>query len=94
MDEIKDILVNNIIKNIVSVPEDVQVSTSEGSDDKGEYIAISVKVNKADVGRCIGEEGNNAEAIRKVVALIAWRKLGKRVRTIIDAPKKTFTYGE
>lgn len=91
MDEIKDLL-TTIIKNIVRKPEEVSMTISEGTDEEGEVVMIYVKVGKEDIGRCIGEAGKNAEALRKVVALIAWNKLNKRVRTRIEAPKKSFAY--
>lgn len=93
MDEIKDLL-TTIIKSIVRKPDEVSMVISEGTDEEGEVININVSVGKEDIGRCIGEQGKNAEALRKVVALISWNKLNKRVRTRIEAPKKTFGYGE
>lgn len=93
MDVVENLLLT-IVKNIVQFPDDVSIETKETEDERGALTQIIVRVHKQDVGRCIGEEGRNAEAIRKVVALVAWKQLNRRVQTRVDAPKKSFAYEE
>ena len=86
MDTVKS-LVLDMVKGIVSYPDDVELHLTEDSDDKGEIIIINIKVAKEDIGLCIGEGGTTAEAIRKIVGLIGFRQTEKRVYAKIDAPK-------
>jgi hypothetical protein len=91
MDTVENLLLT-IVKNIVEFPDDVSITATESEDERGAVTMLRVRVNKMDVGRCIGEEGRNAEAIRKVIALVGWKQLGKRVHTRIDVPKRHFAY--
>ena len=86
MNEIEQLL-HSVIRAIVAYPDDVEMHTEVGNDERGELTTIHVKVNNADVGLCIGEGGKTAEAIRKIVSLAAHRRLEKRVYTKIDAPR-------
>ena len=73
-----------ILKNITTVPDDVKVE--EKTDDEGTNYLISV--NPADVGRIIGKEGKVIKAIRTIMRVIAIQK-GVRVRVSVlsdDAP--------
>lgn len=81
-------LTKDIIKGIVNLPEQVETYITEETDEKGAVTVINVKVAQKDVGVCIGSEGKNAEAIRKVVGLIGFKLIGNRVFVNIDAPKK------
>ncbi len=76
-----------LFKAIVECPDEVETHISEGSDEKGELTIINVKVNKKDVGVCIGDQGKTAEAIRRVIGLIGFKKLGVRLYVKIDAPR-------
>lgn len=80
-------LLTSIVQSFVTTPDDVCLTVSEESDDKGDLVMIHVKVNKQDVGMCIGEKGITAEAIRRVVGLAGFRQLNKRVFVKIDAPR-------
>lgn len=95
MDKVETLL-RSIITAIVQYPDDVETYTEVGSDEKGEITTIHVKVNKADVGLCIGEGGKTAESIRRIISLAGHRELEKRVYTKIDAPsipKDHFAFG-
>jgi len=88
-------LVLDIIKGIVSIPDEVEIFISDIADDKGAIKQINVKVAKADVGLCIGEKGQNAEALRRIIGLIGFQQTGERVYVRIDSPKipkKHFEY--
>ena len=67
-----------ILKNITTVPEDVAV-TAEEAEGTTNYI---VTVNPADVGRIIGKEGKVIKAIRTIMRVIAIQR-GVHVRVSI-----------
>lgn len=90
-------LVVGIIKGFVANPDAVETFLSELEDEKGKIKQINVKVDKADVGLCIGEKGQNAEALRRIIGLIGFRQTGERVYIRIDSPKipkRHFSYEE
>lgn len=65
-----------IIKNIVTLPDDVKI---EESVDETGTTTYSLTVNPADVGRIIGKEGKVIKAIRTIMRVIAIQK-GVHVR--------------
>lgn len=67
-----------ILKNIVTVPDDVKVEETLEQDTTN-YI---VTVNPADVGRVIGKEGKVIKAIRTIIRVIAIQK-GVHVRVSV-----------
>ena len=64
-----------IIKNLVSNPEDVTVSSSPDQ----EKVRIEIRVAKDDVGKVIGRRGNTINALRTIVRTVATR-LGQKVQ--------------
>jgi predicted RNA-binding protein YlqC (UPF0109 family) len=58
---------DHLIRGIVSYPGDVFVSERNGS--RGE--TLKVRVNPEDVGRVIGRNGRNINALRTVINAIA-----------------------
>ncbi|WP_300410365.1 KH domain-containing protein [Lagierella sp.] len=56
-------LVELIAKELVTKPEEVQVSSRQ----EGNTFVIEIRANKDDLGRIIGKEGRIAKAIRTVV---------------------------
>ncbi len=89
MSNINDIenLVKQIIRSIVSVPDDVETFVDKQSESEDDLFTIHVKVNSVDVGLCIGEGGKTAESIRRIIGLSGHQLLKARVYTKIDAPK-------
>lgn len=88
-------LILAIIRGIVSCPDEVEIFVSDIQDDKGTIKQVNVKVAPADVGLCIGEKGQNAEALRRIVGLIGFQQTRDRVYVRIDSPKlpkKHFDY--
>lgn len=85
--ETVETLLTMIVKGIVNHPDDVELFVSDDKDDKGDLTMINVRVHKSDIGVCIGEGGKTAEAIRKVVGLVGYKRTGCRVYVKIDAPK-------
>ena len=64
-----------IIKNLVSVPEGVNVSSHQD----GDRLKIEIRVDQEDVGKIIGRKGNTINALRTIVRTVATR-LGQRVQ--------------
>lgn len=76
-----------IIKNLVSLPEGVNVSSYED----GDKLKIEIRVDQADVGKIIGRKGNTINALRTIVRTVATR-LGRKVQVELiqaDRPEKT-----
>lgn len=64
------VLLADLVKPLVSHPEDVVVEIAEQSDN---FIRLNVKVNDLDTGRIIGKKGRIANAIRTIVHAAAVR---------------------
>ena len=64
-----------IVKNLVDVPEGVDVQCINGQ--RGTI--IEVRVDKADTGKIIGKEGRTIQALR-TIAMLTGNKLGRQVR--------------
>ncbi len=64
-----------IIKNLVSKPEEVVVSSSSDQ----EKARIEIRVAQEDVGKVIGRRGNTINALRTIVRTVATR-LGQKVQ--------------
>lgn len=73
----KDVL-EFILKNITTVPDDVQITEAEEEGGTN----YSIAVNPADIGRIIGKEGKVIKAIRTIMRVIAIQK-GVRVRVSV-----------
>ena len=76
-----------VLGSIVSYPDEIEIFSSVEKDDSGELEIINVKVHKDDVGLCIGVGGSTAEALRKIIGLVGFKQVNKRVYVRIDAPK-------
>lgn len=90
-------LLKTVICGFVNKPESVDLYADKESDEKGEVNIIHVKVDKDDVGICIGSSGTTAEALRKIVGLVGFKQSESRVYVKIDAPKipkDHFSYGD
>ena len=85
MEEIKNLLVE-VVKAMVTNPDEVEVYVVEEKDERGDFTTMNVKVHSEDIGLCIGEGGKTAEAFRRVFGLIG-HKQSKRLYVRIDAPK-------
>jgi predicted RNA-binding protein YlqC (UPF0109 family) len=70
-----------IIKNLVSKPEEVVVSSS----DDQEQISIEIRVAVEDIGKVIGRRGNTINALRTIVRTVATR-LGRRAQVELIQP--------
>lgn len=67
-------LIQYIVRAIVDCPEEVSVSVIEG----GQTTVLELKVAKSDLGKVIGKQGRNAQAIRTILSAVS-AKIKKRV---------------
>jgi predicted RNA-binding protein YlqC (UPF0109 family) len=66
-------LVEDIAKALVDQPESVSVQQIDGE----RTMVFELRVDKSDIGKVIGKQGNTARAIRTILGA-AGTKLGKR----------------
>lgn len=87
LEKVKTILLS-LVKAIVSDPDAVEIYTSEGSDEKGEFTKINIKVAKEDIPTAIGARGTTAEAVRRI-AILTGKQAGypKPLFIRVDAPR-------
>jgi predicted RNA-binding protein YlqC (UPF0109 family) len=67
-------LIQYIVRSIVDNPDDVSVHVIEG----GQTTVLELKVAKSDLGKVIGKQGRNAQAIRTILGAVS-AKIKKRV---------------
>lgn len=77
------LLTEEIVKSLVSDPDNVSVKQFE-SEDENEII-IQVLVSENEIGRVIGKSGKVANAIRTLVQASSYLKDNKKVRINIDS---------
>ena len=82
MDHTDQAFLDYIIKMIVTKPEAVEITRSV--DDLG--VLITLKVDKEDMGRIIGKDGQTAKAIRTLLRVIGSRN-NERVNMKILEPE-------
>jgi len=75
------IFVEYILNNLVEHPEDIQITRKV--DDMG--VLITVSLNKDDMGRVIGRDGQTAKAIRNILHVMGMKN-GSRVYLKITDP--------
>jgi len=72
----------NIIKALVSHPEDVKVERKV--DEMG--VLLSLRINSEDMGQVIGREGSTARAIRSLLRIVGLKN-NARVNLKIEEPE-------
>jgi predicted RNA-binding protein YlqC (UPF0109 family) len=70
-----------VIKSLVDYPDDVKISRTV--DEMG--VLITLDVNRADMGKIIGREGNTAKAIRTLLRVVGMKN-NARVNLKINEP--------
>ncbi len=63
MEELKE-LVSYMAKNLVDVPDEVEVTCEDGD----RSILVELSVGEGDLGKVIGKEGRTARAMRTILA--------------------------
>ncbi len=76
IDSITD-LVKHIVREMVDDPDQVKVSTVEGS----QSLVIEVSVAKSDMGKLIGRSGRNINAIRTILTAAS---ATANIRTVLE----------
>ncbi len=74
-------LVENIVKALVDVPEDVNIQETAGES----IVILEINVATDDVGKVIGKEGRIANAIRTVVKAAAAKQHKKVTVEIVTS---------
>ena len=74
-------LVENIVKALVDVPEDVNINETAGES----IVILEINVATDDVGKVIGKEGRIANAIRTVVKAAAAKQHKKVTVEIVTS---------
>lgn len=73
-------LVECIAKALVDNPEDVEINEVSGT----HSTVIELKVAKSDMGRIIGKKGNNARALKDIIAAASGKLRRKYVLEIVE----------
>lgn len=82
-------LVEYIVKNLVSMPEEVQINETEVEN----KMILKVKVSKEDMGRVIGKDGRIIRSIREIINAYASRN-HEKVSVDVEEVKKENTSNE
>lgn len=77
----KDLL-EYIVKNLVTSPEQVEITESENDS----RLVLKVKVAKSDMGRVIGKEGRIIRSIREIIYAYAMKD-SKKVSVDVEETK-------
>jgi predicted RNA-binding protein YlqC (UPF0109 family) len=75
-----DQLITRIAKSLVDQPEDVVVTTINGS----QTMVLELRVAKEDVGKVIGKQGRTAQAMRMLLAAVSSKAKKRTVLEIIE----------
>jgi len=73
-------LITIIAKALVDKPEDVRVSIIEGAS----MSVIELRVAPGDLGKIIGKQGRNAQAMRTILNAVSSKEKKKVVLEILD----------
>ena len=73
-------LIADIVKALVDQPEQVSVTEIEG----GNTVVLEISVAKSDMGKVIGKQGRNAQAIRTILSAAAGKAKKRYVLEIVE----------
>jgi hypothetical protein len=76
---VKD-MISNVVKALVDQPDQVSVNEVEGS----HTIVLELKVAKSDMGKVIGKQGRNAQALRTILGAAAGKHRKRYVLEIVE----------
>ena len=74
-------LISDIVKFLVDQPEEVSVYEVEGD----HTVVLEISVAKGDMGKVIGKQGRNAQAIRTILSAAAGKLRKRYVLEILEA---------
>ena len=73
-------LLSDIVKAMVDQPDQVSINEVDG----GHTVILELSVAKGDLGKVIGKQGRNAQAIRTIVSAAAGKTRKKYVLEIVE----------
>ena len=73
-------LIKHIVQAMVDHPEQVAISEVEGK----QCTVLEIKVAKEDIGKIIGKQGRNAQAIRTILNAASAKAKKRTIMDIID----------
>lgn len=73
-------LISYIVKAMVDQPDQVSVNEVEGS----HTIVLELKVAKSDMGKVIGKQGRNAQALRTILSAASGKHRKRYVLEIVE----------
>ena len=73
-------LISDIVKALVDQPDQVTVTETEG----GDTVVLEIKVAKSDMGKIIGKQGRNAQAIRTILSAASGKLRKRYVLEIVE----------
>ncbi len=73
-------LIADIVKTLVDQPEQVSVTEIKG----GHTVVLEISVAKSDMGKVIGKQGRNAQAIRTILSAAAGKAKKRYVLEIVE----------
>ncbi len=73
-------LITEIVKALVDQPDQVSVTEIEG----GHTVVLELRVAKSDMGKVIGKQGRNAQAIRTILSAAAGKARKRYLLEIVD----------
>ena len=73
-------LISDIVKALVDQPDQVMVTETEG----GNTVVLEIKVAKSDMGKIIGKQGRNAQAIRTILSAASGKLRKRYVLEIVE----------
>ena len=76
---VKD-LISDIVKALVDQPDQVSVNKVEA----GHTVVLELSVAQRDIGKVIGKQGRNAQAIRTILNAVAGKSRKKYVLEIVE----------
>ena len=74
-------LISEIVQALVDEPDQVSVTEIEG----GHTVVLEISVAKSDMGKVIGKQGRNAQAIRTILSAAAGKAKKRYVLEILEA---------
>ena len=73
-------LISDIVKALVDQPGQVSVNEIEG----GHTVVLELSVAKSDMGKVIGKQGRNAQAIRTILSAASGKVRKRYVLEIVE----------
>ena len=73
-------LISDVVKALVDQPGQVSVNEIEG----GQTVVLELSVAKSDMGKVIGKQGRNAQAIRTILSAASGKVRKRYVLEIVE----------